>query len=214
MTAPQSTLPRLLIATGNAGKVDEFRGLLAGCGWQVVAPREIGLALEVEETGPTYLENADLKAAAFSKVSGLAALADDSGLEVDALGGEPGPLHHDRGWDGRDQAERIQILLDALKDVPAERRTARFRAVIVVLLPDGRRIEAEGACEGVIAAAAAGDAGFGYDPVFYLPAEGMTMAELGLAAKNRLSHRAAAAAAIRAELRALTGQATRTPRSS
>ena len=192
--------PDLLIATSNAGKVDEFRALLAGCGWRLVAPAELGLALDVAETGATYAVNARLKAAAFAQASGLPALADDSGLEVDALGGAPGPLHHTRGWDGRDQADRIRILLDALEDVPADQRGARFRAVIVVQMPDGRRLEAEGAREGVIAAAPAGAAGFGYDPVFLLPSLGRTIAELTLEEKNRLSHRAVAAAAIKARL--------------
>ena len=144
-------MPQLLIATNNEGKVAELRGLLAGCGWEIVAPRDIGLALDVEETGATYSENARLKAAAFSRAAGLPALAEDSGLEVDALGGEPGPLHHRRGWDGRTAYETSQRLLDALEGVPAERRTARYRTVIVVALADGAVIEAEGACEGVIA---------------------------------------------------------------
>ncbi len=199
-----SELPRLVIATNNPGKVDEFRELLAGCGWQVVAPSELGLSLEVDETGSTYLENALIKAEAFSHASGVAALADDSGLEVDALNGEPGALHHLHGWDGQDQAERIQILLDALKNVPPETRTARFRAVLAVVLPDGRVVQEEGVCEGVIALSPSGSQGFGYDPVFYLPILDQTMAELSLEAKNRLSHRAVAAEKLRARLRELS----------
>ena len=194
---------RLLIATSNAGKVAEFRDLLADSGWQVVSPEEIGLDLEVEETGSTYAENARLKAEAFSRASGLAALADDSGLEVDALKGEPGALHHRHGWDGRDQEERIRILLDALKDVPAPQRTARFRAAIVVVLAGGEVIEAEGGGEGVIATQRSGSEGFGYDPVFVLPHLGKTMADLGIEEKNRVSHRAAAAVKIRQRLQIL-----------
>ena len=200
-------MPELLLATNNAGKVAELRALLAGCGWELVTPAEIGLALEVSESGASYAENAALKARAFAAASGRPALADDSGLEVDALGGEPGPLHHVRGWDGRDDDERIRILLDALKDVPEGRRTARFRAVIVVAFPDGRTVQAEGQCEGVIARAPRGEAGFGYDPVFYLPALGRTMAELTAAEKNRLSHRARAAAAVCPRLRELADEA-------
>jgi XTP/dITP diphosphohydrolase len=193
-------VPRLLIATSNAGKVSEFQGLLVGCGWEVVAPADIGLNLEVDETGLSYAENARIKAEAFAQASGMAALADDSGLEVDALNGEPGALHHVHGWDGQDPAERIEILRDALKDVPPARRTARFRAVIVVVMPDGRSVQEEGACEGLIADMPRGEGGFGYDPVFLLP-DGRTMAELSEAEKNRVSHRAVAAAKVREWLR-------------
>jgi XTP/dITP diphosphohydrolase len=193
--------PRLLIATNNADKVVELQGLLGDCGWDVVAPRELGIALDVDETGSTYAENARLKAEAFSRASGLAALADDSGLEVDALGSEPGPLHHLKGWDGVDQADRISILLRALKDVPQDRRTARFRAVVVVVLPDGRVLEEEGFCEGVIGFEASGAGGFGYDPVFVLPGRGMTMAQLSVEDKNRISHRGIAASKMARRLR-------------
>ena len=196
-------LPRLLIATNNAGKVDEFRGILDGCGWQVVAPAEIGLALEVEESGTTYIENARIKAEAFSEASGLAALADDSGLEVDALNGEPGALHHLKGWDGVDRNDRIAILLRSLEGVPAGQRSARFRAVIVVALPEGTSIAVDGVCEGEITESSAGEGGFGYDPVFYLPERGVTMAQLTSAEKNEISHRAVAARKIKDRLRAL-----------
>src|ERR1044071_3515121 len=105
------SVKRLLIATNNAGKVEEFRELLNGCGWEIIAPSDVGLEVEVEETGTTYAENATLKAQAFSRASDLAALADDSGLEVDAFEGKPGALHHLNGWDGNDQRERIDILM-------------------------------------------------------------------------------------------------------
>jgi XTP/dITP diphosphohydrolase len=192
---------RLLIASNNRHKVEEFRELLAGCGWDIVAPAELGLELEVEETGQTYAENARLKARAFALAGGLPALADDSGLEVDALGGEPGPLHHLRGWDGADTDERIRILLERMKGVPDRR--ARFRAVIVVAFPDGAELTSEGECEGVVAEAPAGEAGFGYDPVFFLPDRGVMMAQLAAAEKNLISHRARAAQALIPELRAL-----------
>jgi XTP/dITP diphosphohydrolase len=196
-------LPRLLIATNNPGKVDEFRGILAGCGWDVVAPAELGISVDVEESGATYLKNARLKARAFAEASGLAALADDSGLEVDALNGEPGALHHLHGWDGIDRDDRIAILLRAMKDVPPDRRGGRFRAVIVVVLPDGSAIDVEGTCEGLITEAPVGDGGFGYDPVFFLPQRGITMAQLSPEEKNAISHRAVAAAKIREQLRRL-----------
>jgi XTP/dITP diphosphohydrolase len=190
--------PRLLLATNNKGKVAEFRALLEGCGWDLVAPPELGLDLDVKETGRTYAENALLKALAFASISGLASLADDSGLEVDALDGEPGPLHHVLGWDGANNDERISILLSRLDSV-ADRR-ARFRAVIIVAFPDGRLIEAEGVCEGAIALAPSGASGFGYDPVFVLP-DGRIMAELKPDEKNRISHRARAVAAVRGRLK-------------
>jgi XTP/dITP diphosphohydrolase len=201
-------LPKLLIATNNPGKVDEFRGILDGCGWQVVAPAELGISLDVDETGTTYLENARIKAEAFAKASGLAALSDDSGLEVDALNGEPGALHHLHGWDGVDRHDRIAILLRAMNDVPEGKRSARFRAVIVVVLPDGSAIDVEGTCEGVITTEPVGEGGFGYDPVFLLPDRGVTMATLTPEEKNAISHRAVAAAKIREELRRLAGSAT------
>jgi XTP/dITP diphosphohydrolase len=194
--------PKLIIASNNADKVEEFQDLLQGCGWQVIAPWEVGVKLDVEETGQSYAANARLKAQAFSRASGLAALADDSGLEVDALNGEPGALHHVRGWDGTNQDKRIALLLEAVKRVPAGRRRARFRAVLVVALPDGRFLEEEGLCEGVIAEAPAGTGGFGYDPVFVLPQQGCTMAELSAAEKNRVSHRAVAATRMRMGLQA------------
>ena len=196
--------PQLLIATNNPDKVSELRDLLGDCGWEIVAPADIGISVDVEETGKTYAENARIKAEAFSRASGLAALADDSGLEVDALDGEPGPLHHVSGWDGRDQAERIQILLTAMLEVSKRRRTGRFRAVIVVVLPDGRVLEEEGTCEGLIAVAPAGDGGFGYDPVFVLPDRGVTMAQLTPAEKNEVSHRGIAARKMATRLRELS----------
>ena len=195
--------PKLLIATNNPGKVDEFRSILEGCGWQVVAPADLGIRLEVDESGTTYFENARIKAEAFCLASGLAALADDSGLEVDALGGEPGALHHLKGWDGVDRDDRIAILLRALEGVPAEQRSARFRADIVVALPDGSSIDVEGICEGVISEAPVGEGGFGYDPVFFLPEHGLTMGQLIPAEKNAISHRAVAAEKIRDRLRQL-----------
>ncbi len=198
--------PRLLIATGNSSKVEEFRELLADCGWDILAPTDLGIELEVEETGASYAENARLKALAFHRASGLASLADDSGLEVDALGGEPGPLHHVRGWDGAAQADRIDKLLTAMREVVADKRAARFRAVIVVVLTNGEIIQEEGTCEGRITEEPVGSEGFGYDPVFFLSGLGKTMAELSLTEKNRVSHRTAAAAWTSARLKLLAGE--------
>ena len=195
---------RLVIATHNLDKVEELRALLGDCGWEVIAPSELGIVLDVSETGKTYAENARIKAEAFSKASGLAALADDSGLEVDALDGEPGALHHLNGWDGRDQAERIQILLTAMLELPKSKRRARFHAVIVVVLPDGRVLQEDGACDGVIATVPSGEGGFGYDPVFVLQDRGVTMAQLSAAEKNAVSHRGIAARKMAERLSALS----------
>jgi XTP/dITP diphosphohydrolase len=126
-------MPNLLIASNNKGKIAEFQALLADCGWELVTPADIGLRLDVLESGQTYVENARIKARAFAETASMPALADDSGLEVDALGGEPGPLHHLRGWDGANNEERIQILLERMKGV-SDRR-ARFDAVIVAAFP-------------------------------------------------------------------------------
>ncbi len=186
---------QLLLATHNRGKRREWLPLLAGLELELLLPEEVGLTTAVEETGATYVENALLKARTLAAASGLPALADDSGLEVDALDGAPG-LHSARYQPGPDPV-RYRALLQALEGVPEEQRTARFRCVAALVLPDGREFVTEGVCEGSIATAPAGEGGFGYDPVFYLPERGCTMAELPADEKNRLSHRARAAQALR-----------------
>jgi XTP/dITP diphosphohydrolase len=178
---------RLLIATNNRGKVREYRDILGDLPLELVTPADIGLELEVEETGATYEENACLKAQTFAQASGLLTLADDSGLEVDALGGEPG-MHSHRYARGSD-ADRYRALLERLRDVPPEQRTARFRCVLVLAAPTGEAYTCEGVCPGVIVDTPRGEGGFGYDPVFYLPERGQTMAELAPEEKNHLSHR-------------------------
>lgn len=186
---------QLLLATHNRGKRREWLPLLAGLEIELLLPEDLGLETDVEETGATYVENALLKARALAAASGLPTLADDSGLEVDALGGAPG-LHSARYQPGPDPV-RYRALLRALEGIPADQRTARFRCVAALVLPDGREFVTEGVCEGSIATAPAGEGGFGYDPVFYLPERGCTMAELPADEKNRLSHRARAAQALR-----------------
>ena len=195
--------PRLVIATNNPAKVVEFRDLLEGSGWEVVASADIGVSIDVDETGSTYAENARIKAEAFCQASGLPAIADDSGLEVDALNGEPGPLHHLRGWDGSSDVERVQILLDALSGVSEESRAGRFFSVIVLALPDGESIEEQGVIEGRITFQPIGANGWGYDPVLLLPDRGVTMAQLPDAEKNRISHRGIAFAKMRQRLQAM-----------
>lgn len=192
---------RLVLATHNHGKRREWQALLEGLPVTLVLPDELGLSEPVEETGRTYLENALLKARTLAAASALPALADDSGLEVEALEGAPG-LHSARYILGGDEV-RYRALLRALEGVPPERRGARFRCVAALVLPDGREFHTEGVCEGVIQTAPSGEGGFGYDPVFFLPEQGCTMAELSFEAKNRISHRARAAQAMRRVLEQL-----------
>ena len=186
---------RLLLATHNRGKRKEWRALLDGLSLEILLPDDMGLRQDVEETGVTYTENALLKARTLAAVSELPTLADDSGLEVDALDGAPG-IRSARYKLGSDTV-RYRALLRALEGVPPSVRGARFRCVAALVLPDGRYFTAEGVCEGVIALASQGEGGFGYDPVFYLPELGKTMAQLSSEEKNRLSHRARAAQAMR-----------------
>jgi XTP/dITP diphosphohydrolase len=198
-------MTRLLIATGNAGKQREYRRLLADLPLELVSPDEIGLDLVVEETGGTFEANAILKASTYAEASGLAALADDSGLEVDALDGFPG-VRSSR-WVGGDDDARIMSLLRRLADVDAERRTARFRAVAALVTPDGSLLTAHGTVEGRIASAPRGEHGFGYDPVFLVEDGGhegdLTIAELPPDEKDRLSHRGRAVSGLMEHLRAL-----------
>ena len=151
------------------------------------------IAEEVEESGATFEENAALKARRYATISGLLTLADDSGLEVDALKGEPGVRSARYAGEGASDRDLVALVLARMKGVPLEKRAARFRCVIAVAWPSGRVELVEGVRQGVIAAEPRGKNGFGYDPVFYLPERGKTMAELTPAEKNRLSHRAEAA---------------------
>jgi XTP/dITP diphosphohydrolase len=184
----------LLIATNNPGKIKELHELLDDMGIQLVTPAQIDLDLDVIEDGLTYAENATKKALAFAHVSGLISLADDSGLEVDALNSEPGLYSARYGsTDGQklSDAGRRAFLLEKLKD-KSQPWTARFHATIAVAVPTGETRLAEGWCEGEIIPEERGTGGFGYDPIFLLPELGKTMAELSMDEKNRLSHRARA----------------------
>lgn len=187
----------LLVATENEGKLREYRALLGDLPVTIVSPHEKGLHLEVAETGATFAENAALKAAAYARASGLLTLADDSGLEVDALGGEPGVYSARYAGPAASDAERIAFLLDKMRDVPWPARTARFRCVIAIAQPNGTVWLAEGTCPGYIAFKPMGRHGFGYDPIFYLPDRRQTMAQLPPRVKNQISHRARAAAQAR-----------------
>lgn len=182
----------LLIASGNEGKLREIEAILAGFPVQLILPRQIGLDLEVIEDGATYAENAAKKALAYTRDSGLVVLADDSGLEVDALGGAPGlysARYHPQP--GANDADRRQYLLENLRGLP-QPWTARFHCTVAVASPQGDLFYATGDCLGEIIPEERGTNGFGYDPIFYFPEWGKTMAELPPEQKNRISHRARA----------------------
>ena len=184
----------LLIATNNKGKIKELHDLLKDTGIELITPAQIHLDLDVLEDGQTYAENASKKAIAFARASGLVSLADDSGLEVDALGGAPGLYSARYGSpDGKklSDAERRAFLIRNLQGKPRP-WAARFHATIAVTVPNGETHLVEGFCAGEIIPGERGTGGFGYDPIFLLSELGKTMAELTLEEKNRLSHRARA----------------------
>jgi XTP/dITP diphosphohydrolase len=185
-------MQKLLLATNNKGKVAEIKALLGRTGLTLLTPADLGLALDVPEDGLTYAENASKKAAAFSRASQLIALGDDSGLEVDALGGQPG-LHSHRFSPNPEatDADRRRYLLEKLLGLPRP-WTAHFHATVAVVLPSGEAHLTTGRCDGEIIPEERGSNGFGYDPIFFIPAIGQSMAELGMDEKNRLSHRALA----------------------
>lgn len=194
-------IQRLVLASSNAGKLREFNSLLAHFGFEVVRQADLGVT-DAEETGLSFVENALIKARHASQVTGLAALADDSGLVVDALGGQPG-IYSARfaGQPANDAANNAK-LLDALKDVPVERRTARFRCCIVLVRhpTDPVPLIAEASWEGHILTELRGQQGFGYDPLFYVPAYACTAAELEASEKNKVSHRGQALQRLRSLL--------------
>ena len=194
-----------MLATTNVGKVAEFRFLLGQWerwrGVELLTPKDWPRPLPiVEENGTTFAENARLKAVSLAAATGMPALADDSGLCVDALGGEPG-LHSAR-WSGENasDADRNALLLARLSGISAEKRTARYVCVVSLAWPDGKSVEAEGACEGRILHTPRGGNGFGYDPLFFVPEFERTAAELTAGEKSQISHRALALAALDARL--------------
>jgi len=186
MRGPTEHNMKLIIATHNSGKAREIGEILANLPLEYLTLTEAGLSQDIAETGDSYAANALLKATFTARATGLPALGDDSGLEVDALGGRPG-LHSARYAPTTPQ--RWAKLLSELKDVPWEKRTARFRCVIALAAPERDSVTVEGVCEGRMAFEPKGEGGFGYDPLFYLPDHGCTMAELPDEVKNRVSHR-------------------------
>lgn len=202
-TPPSSSPPTLLVATRNPGKLREYRQLLAGYPAPIISLDDLGITHEVPETGTTFAANARLKAAAYCRMSGCLTISDDSGLEVHALGGAPGIYSARYGGDAcPTDADRVQLLLHNLDGVPWRRRLARFRCLTAIAQPavdpdadrpnsasHPRLTTVAGAIAGMIQYEPIGEHGFGYDPVFYLPSFGQTMAQLPPGVKNRISHR-------------------------
>ncbi len=197
-------MTKLLLATNNQAKVREYRMLLQDLPYELVTLAEQGIAT-VSEVGQSLEENAELKAIAGATQSQLLALADDSGLEVDALGGEPGPLSARYAGEEASDSDRVNYLLSRLEHVPWSERSARFRCVIAIATPEGEVELCSGECNGFITFEPIGEHGFGYDPVFYLPELGKTMAELPMEIKNQVSHRGQATRKVYQVLEKLTG---------
>lgn len=183
----------LLLATTNLHKVDEYKAIFSPVPFQLLSLRDVQIETDVEETGSTFAENAELKALTYAKISGLLSLADDSGLEIDALDGIPGIYSARFAGKHASYEERFRLILEQLKDVPMEQRTARFRCAITIAEPSGYYRTVEGIVEGIIADSPRGENGFGYDPIFLVPELGMTTAELSPEQKNGISHRGRAA---------------------
>lgn len=194
---------KILVATHNKGKLREYAELLADLPVEWVSLADVGIGEDVKETGETFEENARLKATTYARQSGLLTLADDSGLEVEALGGEPGVRSARYAGPEASDQDRYRLLLANLEGVPEEERKARFVCVIAVATPEGDTITAEGFRGGFIAHEPRGEHGFGYDPVFWVPGYRVTMAELPPEVKNHISHRAQAIKAIKPELEKL-----------
>ena len=192
---------KIVFATGNEGKMREVRLILQDLGFPVLSMKEAGVSLDIEENGTTFAENAMIKARAVWEKTGGIVLADDSGLVVDYLGGEPGV--YSARYLGEDTSYEIknQALIDRLADAKEEERTARFVSAIAAVLPDGSELVTEGTVEGLIVHEPAGNGGFGYDPIFYLPEYGVTSAEIPIEKKNEISHRGKALEAMKIKLR-------------
>lgn len=192
---------KIVFATGNEGKMREVCLILQDLGFPVLSMKEAGVSLDIEENGTTFAENAMIKARAVWEKTGGIVLADDSGLVVDYLGGEPGV--YSARYLGEDTSYEIknQAIIDRLADAKEEERTARFVSAIAAVLPDGSELVTEGTVEGLIAHEPAGNGGFGYDPIFYLPEYGVTSAEIPIEKKNEISHRGKALEAMKIKLR-------------
>ncbi len=197
-------MQKLLLGTRNRGKQDELLALLSNLRIEILTPQQMGISIEIEETGATYAENAELKALAYASHSGMWSLSDDSGLEVEELDGAPGLRSARLGGAGNSDTDRRRLLLEMLVDHPHPWK-ARFRSTVALADPQGAIELAEGDCAGEIIIEERGSGGFGYDPIFLVHEAGKTMAELNMDEKNQLSHRARAFEAIRIVLGARLG---------
>lgn len=199
------SMERMIFATGNAGKMKEIRMILEGLGVPVVSMKEAGVKAEIDENGKSFEENAVIKAKTVMELTGETVLADDSGLEIDSLGGAPGV--YSARYMGEDTSYDIKnsAILRQLDGVPWEKRTARFVCVIACAFPDGTVLTSRGVMEGVIGYERKGENGFGYDPIFYLPEYGCTSAELSPEQKNELSHRGKALRLMKEQIREKAG---------
>lgn len=193
-------MAKIIFATGNEHKMTEIREILAGLGAEILSMKEAGISADAEENGATFEENAVIKAKAAARETNAIVLADDSGLEIDYLNKEPGV--YSARYMGEDTSYEIknQALLDRLKGVPKEKRTARFVCAIAAVFPDGETVVKRGTIEGYIGEKPAGENGFGYDPIFYVDEYHCSTAELSMEQKNAMSHRGNALRAIRGEL--------------
>ncbi|MDD3347366.1 XTP/dITP diphosphatase [Oscillibacter sp.] len=185
---------KFVLATHNPGKLKEMSAILSRFGVEVASPADVGVTVDVEETGTTFAENAMLKAKAICAAAGLPAIADDSGLCVDALNGGPGVYSARYGGEGLDDRGRYTLLLNSMRGQTT--RSAHFACAIACAFPNGDELTAEGRCEGTIAFAPMGEGGFGYDPVFFVPEKAKTFAQLTAEEKSELSHRGRALAAF------------------
>lgn len=192
---------RIIFATGNAGKMKEIRLILGDLGCEILSMKEAGADPEIVEDGATFAENAEIKAKAVWESTGDIVLADDSGLVVDYLGGEPGIYSARYMGEETSYEMKNRNLIERLDGVPRKERTARFVCNIAAVMPDGRVLHTEAAMEGVIACEPAGSGGFGYDPILMIPEYGVTSAELTIDQKNRISHRGKALEAMKNEIR-------------
>ncbi|EGO65420.1 XTP/dITP diphosphatase [Acetonema longum] len=194
-------MTKLIVASKNRGKIAEIAAKLAASPFAVLSVLDVGDIPEPEETGSTFAENAELKARYYAGRTGLPCLADDSGLEVDVLDSQPGVYSARFAGEHATDAANNEKLLGLLANVPARQRTARFRCALAFIDPEGTLLTADGTCEGIILGQPRGSNGFGYDPLFYIPALGKTLAEIDLAEKNRISHRARALGRMAGQLR-------------
>ena len=192
---------KIVFATGNEGKMKEVRMILADLGIPVLSQKEAGISVEVEENGKSFAENARIKACAVQKLTDAIVLADDSGLEVDYLDRAPGIYSARYMGEHTSYDIKNNHILELLADAPPEKRTARFVCAIAAALPDGTVLTSEGVMEGEIGYETAGENGFGYDPIFYLPQYGCTSAEISPEQKNEVSHRGKALRAMKEQLK-------------